>query len=90
MKVVAYVDESGTHDKMGIQKGASEVVIAGLVAWREDWIKFSEEWQSTLNKYSAPYFHFKEWYAANLFLKMSPILKQFCLSPKLRASHQGA
>jgi len=65
VKVIAYVDESGTHDKSGKLQGSSEVVIAGLVAWREDWIKFCESWQSVLNKYAVPYFHFREWTAAS-------------------------
>ena len=66
VKVVAYVDESGTHDRTGALKGSSEVVIAGLVDWRDDWIIFCGEWQAVLNKYAAPYFHFKEWAGASM------------------------
>lgn len=69
MKVVAYIDESGTHDKTGKSKGSKVVVIAGLVAWRDEWVKFCGEWQSVLNKYSAPYFHFCEFYEASLVFR---------------------
>lgn len=69
MKVVAYVDESGTHDRTGSLKGSSEIVISGLVAWREEWVKFCREWQAVLNKYAAPYFHFKEWAGASMAAK---------------------
>jgi Protein of unknown function (DUF3800) len=66
VKVVAYIDESGTHDKTGALPGSSEVVIAGLVDWRDDWVKFCVEWQAVLSKYAAPYFHFKEWAGASM------------------------
>jgi Protein of unknown function (DUF3800) len=65
VKAVAYVDESGTHDRTGVKKGAAQVVVAGLVDWRDNWIKFCDRWESVLVKYSAPYFHFKEWSAAS-------------------------
>jgi hypothetical protein len=66
VKVVAYIDESGTHDRTGASKGSSVIVIAGLVAMRVEWIDFCSKWQRALNKYSAGYFHFREWTAASL------------------------
>jgi hypothetical protein len=66
VKVVAYIDESGTHNKTGARKGATEIVIAGLVAWRDGWEKFCGERQAVLNRYSAPYFHCKEWAGASM------------------------
>ena len=66
VKVVAYVDESGTHDITGASPGSGEVVIAGLVARPNEWEKFCDEWRGVLNKYAVDYFHFKEWTAAYL------------------------
>jgi hypothetical protein len=65
VKIVAYADESGTHDKTGVQKGAREMSIGGIAALREDWIPFCSKWQKVLNKYDAPYFHFREWSSAS-------------------------
>lgn len=69
VNAVAYIDESGTHDKTGQQKGSSVAVIAGLVDRREGWADFCRQWQSTLNKYSAPFFHFCEWSTASLVVR---------------------
>ena len=69
MKIVAYADESGTHDKTGSRVGAKEAVVGGFVAWRSDWAKFSETWQAVLTKYDAPYFHFNEWAAASAVVR---------------------
>ena len=65
VKVVAYIDESGTHDKTGKRQGSAVAVICGLVAWRHDWAQFCTEWEAVLNKYGAPYFHFFEWSTAS-------------------------
>jgi hypothetical protein len=55
VKLVAYVDESGTD-------GSSEVlIVAGFLALREEWARFCKDWQRVLNKYSVKYFHFREW-----------------------------
>ncbi len=59
MKLVAYVDESGTD-------GNSEVlIVGGFVASGEEWAKFRNDWQRVLNSYSARYFHFREWAEAS-------------------------
>ena len=60
MNIVAYVDESGTHDKT-----SGSVVVAGLVAWLDEWTAFNAEWQAVLTKYQASYFHFKEFSQAS-------------------------
>lgn len=65
VKIVGYIDESGTHDPKGRQKGSSVAVISGLVDRRHCWVDFCKEWQSVLNKYCAPYFHFREWSMAS-------------------------
>lgn len=62
VKLVIYVDESGTHDPAGRREtGGREAVIAGIGALVEDWVTFRRDWQSILNKYRVPYFHFCEW-----------------------------
>jgi uncharacterized protein DUF3800 len=69
VNVVAYIDESGTHDRTGQERGSSVAVIAGLVDRREGWSDFCKQWQSALDKYSAPYFHFCEWSTASLVVR---------------------
>jgi len=65
MMVTLYADETGTHDPTGQERGSEVAGIAGYAAWREDWEAFCIEWQSTLNKYDVPRFHFKEYAAVN-------------------------
>jgi hypothetical protein len=61
VKLVAYIDESGTHDVTGQLKGAREAEICGYVAPPEEWVGFCKAWKRVLNNYAAPYFHFCEW-----------------------------
>ena len=61
VKIVVYVDESGTHDLTGQRPGAREATIAGYAAPPKVWKRFRQDWQAVLNRYSAPYFHFCEW-----------------------------
>jgi hypothetical protein len=67
VKIEAYVDESGRHDRTGKQKGSGQIVVSGWVDWRDNWVKFCNQWQSVLDKHGAPYFHFAEWaYASRI------------------------
>ena len=59
MKIVAYCDESGTHDLTGKGKGSNPCV-CGYIATVEYWAKFRQEWGAVLNAYTVPYFHFRE------------------------------
>lgn len=62
MKLVAYIDESGTHDPLGRRAtGGREAGIGGLCGLLEEWGYFTRDWQSLLSKYRVPYFHFYEW-----------------------------
>jgi hypothetical protein len=63
--IVAYADDSGTHDETGVQKGSREAILGGVVACREDWVPFCEQWQRVLNKYDVEFFHFREWSTAS-------------------------
>lgn len=62
-KLVAYVDESGTDGKSAV------LIVGGLVALRDEWKKFCENWQRVLHKYSAKYFHFREWADASAVVR---------------------
>jgi hypothetical protein len=64
MNIVAYIDESGTHDPTGKLKGSAAVAIGGVVATKEEWITFDCQWRKILRKYKACYFHFREQFAA--------------------------
>jgi len=63
VKLVAYVDESGTNDNSAV------LIVGGLVALQEEWAKFRINWQQVLNKYSAKYFHFREWADASAVVR---------------------
>ena len=57
--LVAYGDESGTHDRMG--KECKVAVAGGYVASVETWDSFNDQWGKVLDKYDAKSFHFSEW-----------------------------
>lgn len=69
MKLVAYADDSGTHDTTGVLPGSREATIAGMVAPREEWAAFCKQWQVALNEFGAPYFHFCEWSNASAVVR---------------------
>ena len=69
MKVVAYVDESGCHDRTGRLEGSSVAVMTGFVALRDEWAEFCPKWQSVLNKHDAQFFHFYDWSTASRVLR---------------------
>jgi len=61
MELVAYADESGTHDPSGVQPGSEVAAIVGYVSWKEDWDKFfTPAWQSVLSEYGVAVFHMSE------------------------------
>jgi len=62
--VTVYADESGTHDRTGLQPGSQYPTIAGFVAPPSEWSQFCVEWKAVLNAYSVPYFHSREFRAA--------------------------
>jgi hypothetical protein len=64
VNLVAYADESGTHDPTGALLGAEAVAITGLISTKEDWLSFDIKWRGVLIKYDAKYFHFREFHYA--------------------------
>jgi hypothetical protein len=66
VKLIAYIDESGRHDKTGKQPGSGQIVVSGWVDRRDNWVKFCTQWQAILKNYDAPYFHFTEWRDASV------------------------
>lgn len=60
VSLIAYADESGTHDATGKQCGSKALVVAGWVAWQDDWEEFCGEWQEVLNCYGVPSLHMRE------------------------------
>lgn len=56
MQLVAFSDESGRIGKDGL----GNLVMGGFIASGDYWVQFCEEWHKILNKYHAPYFHFRE------------------------------
>lgn len=61
VNLACYLDDSGTHDPTGKEKGAREAVVAGLIGPVRDMRKLCHRWQFVLNDYGASYFHYCEW-----------------------------
>jgi hypothetical protein len=81
VNVVAYVDESGRHDKTGKQPGSERIVVSGWVDRPRDWTTFCEQWQVVLENYDAPYFHFTEWRAASVVARGKEPSSSFYKNP---------
>jgi hypothetical protein len=58
--LVAFADETGTHDATGQQRGAEVAGVMGYVSRQEDWEHFNDEWQSVLNPNGVEVFHMSE------------------------------
>src|ERR1700683_3467762 len=61
---IVYVDESGTHDKAGKEKGSENPIVAGIAAPPSVWADFGVEWKAALTSYGVTYFHSRELRAA--------------------------
>ncbi len=57
MMMSFYGDESGTHDKLGMQPGSDVVAVSGYLGWDHDWKRFEIRWRNCLNKYGVEEFH---------------------------------
>src|SRR5437867_8846136 len=60
VNLIAYADDSGTHDEHGKQPGSEAPVFGGYIGDIKDWKLFCWRWQSVLNNYKVPYFHYRE------------------------------
>lgn len=60
-KLVAYLDESGTHDPRGAEPSSEYAVIAGYVAEDKEWKHFNRAWRKVLRAYDARIFHMKDY-----------------------------
>ncbi len=90
MKVIVYADESGTHDKAGRLPGSEVAVIAGYAGKVDGWIKFCKDWQAILKKYSAPYFHFREFADASAVARdIRPATSQHKKNPYYGWTHES-
>lgn len=61
VKLAAYIDESGRHDKTGQKEGSAQIIIGGWVNQINAWPGFCQKWQTVLDKYKIQFFHFYEW-----------------------------
>jgi hypothetical protein len=57
--LVAYMDESGTHDETGVEKGADVAVVAGYVSTYKGWVRFQKKWGKVLRRYGVHELHMK-------------------------------
>jgi len=52
-----YGDESGTHDRLGVQPGSDVIAVAGYLGWNDDWKRIQTRWKNCLEKYRVSEFH---------------------------------
>ncbi len=55
--LIAYMDESGTHDPTGGQRGSEVAAIAGYVSTYKGWVRFQREWRKVLRHFGVRVFH---------------------------------
>jgi hypothetical protein len=60
VNLIAYADDSGTHDETGRQTGSEAPVFGGYIGDIKDWKLFCWRWQAVLDRYKVPYFHYRE------------------------------
>jgi hypothetical protein len=60
VSLVAYADESGTHDAKGLHQGAEVAVVMGWVAEKDAWDIFDDKWQQVLVDHNIQVFHMSE------------------------------
>ena len=58
--LIAYMDESGTHDAEGKQPGAQVAAVAGYVASYKQWVKFQRAWKGVLKTFHVNVYHAKD------------------------------
>ncbi len=59
MKLVVYIDESGTDDESDFS------LLAGWFTYENVWDELIPQWQAALDKYKVKYFHFSDFAAAS-------------------------
>lgn len=72
VQLIVYADESGTHDPSGKLEGSKAPVVAGFMDTVEHWETLCVDWQAVLDKYGAPYFHFRETHRSNRLEEGNP------------------
>jgi len=60
VNLIAYVDESGTHDAKGLAQGADTAGVFGYIASPEEWEVVAEEWTRILVEFGVKCFHASE------------------------------
>jgi hypothetical protein len=58
-RLIAYMDESGTHDEKGVQPGSDTAAICGYVATYKRWVQFQKHWGKALNRHGVTEMHMK-------------------------------
>lgn len=60
MNLVCFVDESGTHDTLGIEPGSEVAAVVGYLSWDTRWATFCGQWQEVLSRYGVKVFHYAD------------------------------
>jgi hypothetical protein len=60
--LTVYADESGTHDKRGLDLGSEVTAVAGYLAPKKSWDILSRRWRTTLDKYEVDTFHMSKYW----------------------------
>lgn len=60
--LTVYADESGTHDRQGVQPGSEITTIAGYVASKKNWELTTRRWDTALRKFGVDVFHMSDYW----------------------------
>jgi hypothetical protein len=60
--LTVYADDSGIHDKQGLQRGSEVTAIAGYVASKEHWDLTTRRWNTVLRKFGVDVFHMSSYW----------------------------
>jgi hypothetical protein len=59
-RLIACMDESGTHDATGKQPGSDVAAICGYVSTYKRWVQFQKKWRKVLKRYDISALHMKK------------------------------
>src|SRR5208282_410852 len=59
--LIAYMDESGTHDEAGIEPGADVAAVAGYISTHKGWVRFQKHWRKVLRRYGIHAMHMRDY-----------------------------
>jgi Protein of unknown function (DUF3800) len=88
--LTVYADESGIHDKHGLQLGSEITAIAGYISTKRNWEIVIRRWNTALTKFGVEVFHMSEyWRNKPPYDKWSDAKKKKFLSTLIRIARDN-